>query len=302
VIEQITGFHVEPTNICTLKCNACARTEFIEQWPNHWHNHSLDIDRLLNFLDVDLTNKKINLCGNYGDPIYHPDLINFVNQLKLQGAHISITTNGSYKKQKWWESLAEILDHNDSVTFSVDGVPENFFQYRVNADWESIKIGMTVMAKSSCKTVWKYIPFSFNQDTVDQAQQLSTQLGIKKFQIEFSDRFTEKTQYLRPSDSYLGKRLIAQTQWKNNQRILEIDPKCKHGDQHYISADGYYSSCCFLADHRFYYKSQFGKNKGLYDIGKTTLTEILQQSEIIDFFENLPQQPGCQYNCPKSSG
>ena len=77
---MITGFHIEPTNICTLKCEGCARTRFIDQWPQHWHNHSLDIDQLLNFLDVDLSTKTIKLCGNYGDPIYHPDFINFVKK------------------------------------------------------------------------------------------------------------------------------------------------------------------------------------------------------------------------------
>lgn len=300
MIDQITGFHIEPTNICTLKCSACPRTEFINQWPAHWHNHSLDIEQLLKFLDIDLTNKKITLCGNYGDPIYHPDLVTFVDQLKKQGAHVSIVTNGSYKKHEWWEQLADTLDSNDSVTFSVDGIPENFTQYRVNADWKSIQTGMTVMAGSACETVWKYIPFSFNQDTIDQAQELSTQLGITKFHVEFSDRFTEKTQHLKPSDQYVGSRLIPQTQWKNNQQILEIDAKCKQGNYHYISADGHYGPCCFLTDHRFYYKNQFGKNKNSYDINTTTLSDILQRPVVVDFFKDLSQQPGCQYNCPKA--
>jgi wyosine [tRNA(Phe)-imidazoG37] synthetase (radical SAM superfamily) len=269
----------------------------------HWVNFGFlsisNIEQLLKFLDVDLTSKKITLCGNYGDPIYHPDLVNFVDQLKKRGAQVSIITNGSYKKHEWWEQLAETLDSNDSVTFSVDGTPENFTQYRVNADWKSIQTGMTVMAGAACETVWKYIPFSFNQDTIDQAQELSTRLGITKFKVEFSDRFTEKTQYLKPSDQYVGSRLIPQTQWKNNKQILEIDAKCKQGNYHYISADGHYSPCCFLNDHRFYYKNQFGKNKNSYNITKTTLSDILQRPVVVDFFKDLSQQPGCQYNCPK---
>jgi organic radical activating enzyme len=105
---MIAGFHIEPTIICTLKCEGCARTRFIDQWPQHWHNHSVDIDQLLRFLDIDLSTKTINLCGNYGDPIYHPDFINLVTGLKSRGAVISITTNGSYKKQQWWEDLVDI--------------------------------------------------------------------------------------------------------------------------------------------------------------------------------------------------
>ena len=155
---NISGLHIEPTNICTLKCPGCARTQFIDKWPQHWHNHNIDINQLLKFLDIDLTGIRINLCGNYGDPIYHPDLIEFADKLKQQGAILSITTNGSYKKTDWWKNFVKVLTVNDTIVFSVDGTPENFTQYRVNADWNSIHEAMIVCASSSCKTKWKYIP------------------------------------------------------------------------------------------------------------------------------------------------
>jgi organic radical activating enzyme len=102
---QPHGLHIEPTNICTLKCPECSRTKFLDKWSNHWKNHSLDVDQLLNFLDIDLNQVPILLCGNYGDPIYHPDFINFVAKLKQKGAVLQIVTNGSYKKESWWEEL-----------------------------------------------------------------------------------------------------------------------------------------------------------------------------------------------------
>ena len=118
---HITGFHIEPTNICTLKCSGCARTRFIDQWPQHWKNHSLDINELLTFIDINLVGMKITLCGNYGDPIYHPNFIELVTRLKARGAVISMVTNGSYKTQEWWEQLVSNLTSNDTITFSVDG-------------------------------------------------------------------------------------------------------------------------------------------------------------------------------------
>ena len=101
-LDEITGFHIEPTNVCTLKCEGCARTRFLSKWPQHWKNNCLNIDSLLSFLDIDLTGKHMNLCGNYGDPIYHNDFINFVAKLKQSGARITITTNGSYQSRNWW--------------------------------------------------------------------------------------------------------------------------------------------------------------------------------------------------------
>ena len=298
MIESINGFHIEPTNICTLKCSGCARTRFIEQWPQHWKNHSLDIDQLLTFLDIDLTGKKIVLCGNYGDPIYHPDFIDFVKRLKDRGAVLSITTNGSYKTKSWWEHLVSNLSSVDLINFSVDGTPDNFTQYRVNADWDSIQVGMEVVAKSDCDSSWKYIPFAFNQQDIESVEQLSQTIGIKNFRIELSDRFDEQTRELVPNVSLLGLRYIPQTKWKSDTSDLTVNPKCQSGRDHFITAEGYYSPCCHLADHRFYYKTPFGKNKSQYNIQQHTLSEILQQPSTVEFYQTLDQHPGCQYNCP----
>ena len=299
MIDSIKGFHVEPTNICTLKCSGCARTRFIDQWPQHWKNQNINIDSLLRFLDLDLTNKKITLCGNYGDPIYHPDFVDLVKQLKARGTTLSIVTNGSYKKQNWWQELVSNLDSTDSITFSVDGTPENFTQYRVNADWESIRIGMDVVANSHCDSSWKYIPFAFNQTDIEQTKKLSQSIGIKHFCVDPSDRFDDQTRELIPAAAALiGARYSAQIAIKSNNSASTVDPKCQSGQEHFITAEGYYSPCCFLADHRFYYKTPFGKNKKQYSIDQYTLSQILERSQTIEFYQVLDQQPGCQYSCP----
>lgn len=298
MLESITGFHIEPTNICTLKCPGCARTRFIDQWPQHWRNHSLDITSLLRFLDIDLTGKRIALCGNYGDPIYHPEFIDFVTQLKSRGAIVSITTNGSYKTKAWWAELIAALTSQDTVNFSVDGTPENFTKYRINANWESIRAGMEVVANSPCDSSWKYIPFAFNQTDIDAVERLSQDIGIKKFFVQFSDRFDEQTQALVPDTSLMGPRYLAQAHWKSERSDLKVDPRCQNGRDHFITAEGYYSPCCHLADHRFYYKTIFGKNKRQFDIRQLTLSEILNQPQTVEFYQTLDQQIGCQYNCP----
>jgi MoaA/NifB/PqqE/SkfB family radical SAM enzyme len=297
---MIKGLHIEPTNICTLKCPACSRTQFIEQWPQHWQNHSLDIDQLLTFLDIDLNNIHIVLCGNYGDPIYHPNFIEFVDKLKQRGARLTIVTNGSYRKPEWWTELVGHLNCLDSIEFSVDGTPDNFTQYRVNADWKSIESAMRICADGKCHTVWKFIPFEFNQHSIDNAQTLSNQLGIDEFKVKLSDRFDEKTEYLKPDTALLRDRYQPMIEWKRTGQVSGIDPLCADDSRHYISADGYYSPCCYVADHRFYYKTTFGKDKSNYTIGSTTLSQLLDKSHVVEFYQTLNQQTVCQYNCPKS--
>lgn len=300
---DITGLHIEPTNICTLKCAGCARTRFINQWPQHWQNHSIDIDSLMEFIDVDIAGKNISLCGNYGDPIYHPDLPILVRNLKSCKSTISITTNGSHRKAEWWQDLCRELDDKDRVIFSIDGLPDTFTQYRKNADWNSIEIGIKTCVAARVQTVWKYIPFSFNQTDIESAEHISQDLGMSEFVIRYSDRFDKDTQHLIPDQTMLGTRWRSQQSIKNNSGDgIIVSPKCYHGKEHFISADGYYSPCCYIADHRFYYKTDWGKSKKEYDITKISLSEILNRPKVLEFYQNIPENPSlvCQFSCPKA--
>jgi len=293
----INGFHVEPTNICTLKCSGCARTRFIDQWPQHWKNHNLDIDVFLKFLDIDITDLKINFCGNYGDPIYHPRFIEMIRKVKDRGAIVSITTNGSYRNAIWWENLCATLHLDDKVQFSIDGVPENFTNYRENADWTSIRKGLEICTTHGIKTVWKFIPFSFNQDSIDQARSIAHELGAD-FCLDPSDRFDDLTQRLIPA-----KQFVANRQNLREQKTGLVDAKCFRGQEHFITATGHYSPCCFVADHRFYYKTTFGKDKKLFDIRNIAFSKLMEHSSMLSFVSEIGASPPsvCQFNCPKSS-
>jgi len=296
------GFHIEPTNICTLKCPGCARTRFIDQWGKHWKNHSVDVNQLMDFLDCNLAGVTVQLCGNTGDPIYHNDFHQLVSALKHRDAIVEIHTNGSYRTQAWWLQLCDILDHHDTVIFSIDGLPTTFTQYRINADWNSVAIGIEVVAKSTAKTIWKFIPFKFNQNNIEQAQALSLSMGVDEFKVVASDRFDEQTQYLKPDPQWLGRRYQPQSLWKQsvNSQQHTVNPECANNKMHYISAEGYYIPCCYLGDFRFYYKTQFWKSKNQYSIAHNKFSAIVNSAEFKTFTDHLDQQPGCQFNCPQT--
>ena len=299
MIQSVDGLHIEPTNICTLKCLGCARTRFLEKWPQHWRNHNLDTDALMRFLDVDLQDKRVLFNGNYGDPIYHPDFIGMVKAFKQRGSWVRIITNGSYKKSEWWEELCTLLDSRDQITFSIDGTPDNFTLYRENADWSSIEEGIRVCVESPAATEWKLIPFRFNQDHIDRARDTSQSLGIDHFTVTPSDRFDERTQHLIPSKDLIAFRKDSQDKFKQGA-VITVDPKCSTQREHFITATGHWSPCCYMTDHRFYYKTVFGKDLGDFDITRTTISRILQAPKVVTFFSELPKNPitACQFNCP----
>jgi pyruvate-formate lyase-activating enzyme len=298
MLDQLQGLHIEPTNMCTLKCPRCSRTEFIEKFPKQWANKNLNLDHLKSFLDIDLTDKKINLCGNYGDAIYYDRLFDMIKYFKLSGAKIKLSTNGSYKNQDWWNQLNTLLDYEDEIVFAIDGLPKNFTRYRINADWPSIEQGVNILKNGTVKLSWQYILFSYNENDIEQAKHLSDSIGFDNFFVIDSERWDHGTEWLTPKKiNTLSQSKIV---WKNKNNITEIDPVCKkYAKSHFISADGFYTPCCFVAEHRWYYKTEFYKNQDSYDISKTTITKVLDHLK--DFYSTLEDAKlnYCTFNCPK---
>jgi len=297
---DIKGFHLELTNICTLKCPRCSRTEFINKFPTKWKNYSLNFEDFKNFIDIDIKNIEFCLCGNYGDPIYYSELFDLCKWLKSKGAKIEIVTNGSYKSQDWWVEFGEILDLNDQIIWSIDGTPTNFTDYRINANWESIKYGIDVISKTNIQTCWKYIVFKYNQENIKEVEKLSKDLNIKKFKLEKSDRWLYENDPYRPDSIFIGKNFNNKENFKKKIKESNINPQCFNQRKHFITADGYYAPCCFIPNHNFYYKTIWGKDKKNYKIKENKLSLLLQRNDVVNFYNNLTNNiypDVCSFNC-----
>ena len=300
MLDTIKGLHLELTNICTLKCPRCSRTTFLETFKNkNWINKQINLQDLQNFIDIDIHGKLFNLCGNDGDPIYYDQLFELVRWVKSNNGLIQISTNGSYKTQDWWSELAGLLTADDKIIFAIDGMPNNFTQYRINADWESMLVGIETMVASEAKVEWQYIPFSYNIDSIEPARQLSQELGFDFFNVLYSDRWESDNDPFKPAIDEQGPRYEKIVDWRQGKNV-EIDPQCKttHAD-HFITADGYYTPCCYSANYKFFYSSDFYKNRKDYKISTTTLTTVL--SKLADFYNTIEtvKPKFCSFNCPR---
>ena len=293
----MVSLHVEPTSRCTLACPRCERTTFINKFrKKSFSINDLNINAFENFIDIPID--LIDLCGNLGDPIYHREFIKLVTMLITRCERLSITTNGSFKNREWWKSLNSILRPSDCVMFSIDGMPKNFTEYRVNADWDSILVGIEECVAGPARTVWKYIPFSFNEHDIGVTEKLSDSLGIDEFFVEPSDRWLIDDP-LRPSKHIGSRDDVQQLYRKKSQRDFDIDPACKNNRYHYIAADGYYTPCCFSKNYEFYFKSDWWKNRDKYNISKTKLSEQIRHFD--EFYSTIQTEryDYCVFNCGK---
>lgn len=171
---NIASIHMGLTSKCTLGCLGCPHTifsqaELLAELHDSHINH-----KFYSALIEKMTDQKIDyilLCGNYGDPIYYPGLLELCATMKKYNIKLHIHTNGSYKSKEFWIKLASILHSNDKITFSVDGDSNNFTTYRVNGKWTDIKMAMQTVKSvlNPPMTNWKYLVFDYNKNTVLQA-------------------------------------------------------------------------------------------------------------------------------------
>ena len=290
--EVMKQLHLEPTTRCTLACPRCERTVLINKFGKMFAQTDINIQDLDKFINVPVDT--IYMCGNLGDPIYHKDFHKLVSTLRPKTKQIRIVTNGSYRKKKWWKQLSELLEPQDEIEFSIDGTPENFTEYRINGDWPSIQIGINVMVKSNAKTIWKYIPFNYNEDNIEETEQLANELGIDQFIVDPSDRWFGENDPYKTSKLY---KFRYRKHYHNVNEPVVVKPKCIDFDNHhFVSADGYYTPCCYVKHHSFYYSSEWNNSK--HDIRNTALNKELQYFWQ-EFSNTVHDQNYCKFFCGK---
>jgi len=317
-------FHIEISSKCTLACPRCARQEV----PNGLVNTELDLDFFKrNFTpEFILTNlEKITFCGDDGDPIYAHDLIPVIQYIKsVKPVEIVIVTNGSHKKEAWWKELAESLDANDSIHFSIDGYNnESNNLYRVNSDYDSIMLGIkTVREHSDCKITWAAIAFKFNENQIDNMRNQARQLGVDVFQLTKSTKFGSvypsygANDPLEPSIRFIsstyrfereidiltkrgGEDKISPTNIELYKTIKSRDgitPLCEIGNKGlYIDARGRLFPCCWVAN-RYNHNSDWQQIAENFNLNNKSLTSVLADQFWNTEFQTFRWQE-CQTKC-----
>lgn len=234
-----------------------------------------------------LTNyvRRVTMCGDVGDPIYCKEFIDICRYIKTTNPniHIFIITNGSYKKPEWWTELASVLDHRDTINFSIDGYDHSSNNiYRVNSNFNSIIDGIRTVRQNNKEVFlnWSTIIFSFNQDFLELIKTQATELGIDGLQLTKSTKFGSKygeayggaTDFLEPREEFIstshryerelielsGRRQDCEDYLEyNKQKFIEIKkkytnnpvvPLCEIGNRGiYVNAEGVIFPCSWTS-------------------------------------------------------
>lgn len=290
--RDFTNFELEITNRCNLACPRCSRTEVKELFPKYWRDSDLDLMHFAAFIEPILESIRIfEFKGTRGDPIFHPSFLEWMSWCKSKHKQINIHTNGQ-AGQQLWSKLSNILEPNDQVTLGIDGMPQDFMKYRINAKWKNIEQCVQQLA-GKVHLVWQYIIFSYNEHEIEEANKLSQSMGFNEFLVIESDRWSlDGNDWLKPSKMSHPRKVVQPN----------IDPHCQQRPMHIVTADGYYMPCCYLIDDRVRYKTPWAKT---FDIRHCTMDDVIKSSLSQEFFARLTDEAApnyCRFECGKCDG
>jgi MoaA/NifB/PqqE/SkfB family radical SAM enzyme len=308
-------WHIEISSKCTLKCSRCARTEV----PDTLVNTELKLDFFKrNFTPEFIENnvEKITFCGDDGDPIYAHDLLPVIKYFKsIKPVKIVIVTNGSYKGSEWWQQLGLLLDSNDHIHFSLDGWDQaSNERYRINSDWDSIIAGVTAFRfVSDAYMTWDAIAFSFNQDRLNDMEQLARQFEFDQFQITRSTKFHKiysaypENDQLQPRDEMISSNYRFQREiinlsgrtestvgYKTNLRLYQtaeeingVKALCGIGAKGlFINSQGDFFPCCWVAN-RYSHNNEWLDLGRSFNLKEKPLDLVLKDAFWDEKFENF---------------
>jgi MoaA/NifB/PqqE/SkfB family radical SAM enzyme len=304
---MVTRLHLELTSRCVLACPSCSRTVWSELTKKHMFKNDLNIEHFKKFLDCEAGSHidTFTLCGDYGDALYYPNLIEFLDEFKDKA--ISLHTNGSSQKPEFWHKLAARLSNKDTVTFGIDGLYEDNTLYRRNANWNSIMTGMDILRNNSDVNInWATLIFKFNQDKLDEIRQFAESKGAK-FIPKPSHRF-DGIESMRPTDSQnVEVQFLYQDEYHKKDPI-NINPRCLNAMA--VGSDGYFYPCDWIRNPMSFYKSPLWKDKEKWlerlNIANTDLNGALT---VMDEWRDFVKQSGlngtaevlCKMKCRKGA-
>ena len=291
--EDIRDVHLEITSKCQAKCPMCPRRINGGPMNPFIKLDDITLDRFKEWFPRQFIQQlnSMFMCGNLGDPIISRDTMQIFEHLREVNPRmkLSMHTNGSAREQNWWKELAK---YRVIVTFGIDGLEDTHHLYRISTDFNKIIDNAKAFIGAGGYAKWHMLVFEHNEHQVQEAKQMSEELGFKMFTTKNTTRFKDDhfqvidekgnpLHKLRPSEK--SKAMIPMMQEASKNVKPNIICKAKKYNQIYVSACGNVSPCCWLdvewmpptQPSRMDYMKKINKFPNLY---KQSLKEILDSN------------------------
>ncbi len=127
-VQHLAKVYLEPTNRCNITCRTCMRNTWDEPLGNMTGE---TFERILSDLSA-FSPKPLVLFGGIGEPLFHPQTIDWVAKVKALGCTVELITNGTLLTAKRSRQLVD--SGLDTLWVSLDGAtPESYVDVRLGA-------------------------------------------------------------------------------------------------------------------------------------------------------------------------
>ena len=193
--------NIELTFRCPLMCSQCLRAKLT--LPKDNPEYKLWKEKVADSYDMELDNLEkiikfsnglISFCGQFSDPIYHPDFYKILELCsRYPDKKFMIHTSAHQKNIDWYRRAYELSAPNIVWKFGLDGIGEVSQIYRQNQKSELIWEAMCLGVKMGIPVHWQFIVFKYNEHQIHDAAKLAKENGMM-FKLIFTDRSSEKTE------------------------------------------------------------------------------------------------------------
>lgn len=271
---QNKGGDLDITNKCTLQCPTCSRGKFNYK-SNDIPGGDLTIEEWQDLTDYF---SALTLNGTYGDPVFNPNLIQMLRIACSKNVHVSISNAASQKPMEWYVDAFR-AHPNAEWRFGIDGLPYQSFAHRINQDGEHLYEVMKTASKMDIKCIWQYIVFKYNEDKIDEAIQMSKDIGVD-LEINYSGRYTE---FLKPTNTF-----------DIEEDKEEFRPKCLTDTQErlpFVATNKQVLPCCWIDAHVQYQDNIDERFEPLLhmsnNLNTNKIKNIVNSKSWINFFDKI---------------
>jgi glutaredoxin len=170
--------NVETSNRCPLRCPQCTRAKLLLPKDSNKYKeikariNSGDDLQIIDALKLlDFFKRGVFLCGQLSDPVYWPNLFEF---LKLSNNYldrtISLHIAASQKNIEWYKSAFGLCGKNIIWKFGIDGMEDTGPIYRVGQNSKLMFEAMLLGKAMGISIEWHYIVFQHNVHQLDEAR------------------------------------------------------------------------------------------------------------------------------------
>lgn len=179
------NFDFALTTHCQAKCRSCARTnpETGEKadWLELRHMDLGVFRKTLENSSIEI--EQIQFCGEFGDPMMHPEVEQFVDTALEYSKFVNINTNGGLRGEEWYAMMATKYPRRLSIKWGIDGTDaETNSKYREGVNWDRAMRNMRSWFSSGGQGSWHFLIFEWNWHQVTEAKKLAQDIGC---QIQF---------------------------------------------------------------------------------------------------------------------